>query len=778
LWTLRALLAVTADWTPVAVIRELWRDYRFHRVSLTSLTPVVYPSTSGEASFTFQSNPDMRIAGEHHEALICSGNSLLSFQTAVDVRARLVAYCAVMPRVWDSTSESWNFTVMIAGSNDSNSSVHKGSATLTPGSRVSDRRWRSLRVRLPSSMTGTVTVTLRTEARVDAAMSDSSAAWGDVALEWPRSRSERRRLLRRALQWLRWSGLRQTTTYALGRRRLEDQAATYTRWAEARELDEHAVERLRQETAEFEYRPLISIVTPVHNTPASVLEACLASVRGQAYSGWQHCIVDDASTSEETRKVLERVVTDPRVNLVRLERNMNISAAQNAALKRAKGDFVAFLDHDDELAPEALAEVVRYLNTHRDVDVVYSIEDKLDERGRRCDPHFKPDWSPELLLSYMYPCHLMVIRRELLEEIGGFRVGLEGAQDYDLLLRLTERTENIGHIPRVLYHWRKSESSTAAGETNKLWAVEAGARALEDHARRTGTGASVLPGPSPGMYRFQRVIRGQPLVSIVIPTTGWPTAVDGGPLTRCLRSLAATDYRHFEVVVATDAAVTAPVQEALQSLPHRIVECAPDKPFNFSRKINEAVRQTSGEHIVLFNDDLEVMTPGWLAAMLEYSQESPIGAVGAKLLYPDGRLQHIGMLVGVCGIASHAFYRWAGHSTGYVGVAVVGRNCSAVTAACLMTRRVVFDQVGGFDEALPVDLNDVDFCLRVRAAGYRIVFTPYAELVHHESASIGRRLQSPEEFVRMRERWGDNLERDPYYNSNLSRNFSDYRLQA
>jgi GT2 family glycosyltransferase len=372
----------------------------------------------------------------------------------------------------------------------------------------------------------------------------------------------------------------------------------------------------------------------------------------------------------------------------------------------------------------------------------------------------------------------MVVRRQLVEAIGGFREGFEGAQDYDLLLRLMERTNKIHHIPKVLYHWRKTAESTATLGSIKPWALESGRRALEDYARRTGSAAEVLPGPHPGMYRFRRAIRGEPMVSIVIPTTGRPHTA-GDLLARCLRSLEKTTWRNVEVVIATDSGdMSGSAREALQRLRHSVVQSDPRTPFNFSHKVNEAVRRTSGEHVVLFNDDLEVITADWLTAMLEYSQEAEIGAVGAKLLYPDGRLQHVGVLIGVCGLAAHAFHRSPAESSGYAGSAIVGRNCSAVTAACLMTRRAVFDQVGGLDEELPVDFNDVDFCLRLRAAGYRIVFTPYATLFHHESASFGRRMQSAQELARMRQRWGKTLEDDPYFNPNLSKHFSDYRLQV
>jgi GT2 family glycosyltransferase len=279
------------------------------------------------------------------------------------------------------------------------------------------------------------------------------------------------------------------------------------------------------------------------------------------------------------------------------------------------------------------------------------------------------------------------------------------------------------------------------------------------------------------MNRVRRAVRGEPLVSIVIPTTGRALDPDGNLLTACLQSLSKTTWPNVEVIVATDGTLAASAQEALHTLRHLVIPYETGASFNFSHKINEAVHRASGDHVVLFNDDLEVIDAGWLTAMLEYSQERTVGAVGAKLLYPDRRIQHVGMLVGVCGLAAHAFHQHRGESEGYFGSAICVRNCTAVTAACLMTRREVFDEVGGLDENLPVDFNDVDFCLRLRKAGYRIVFTPYAELIHHESASLGRRTQSADELALMQQRWGDALEHDPYYNPNLSKDFTDYRLQ-
>jgi glycosyltransferase involved in cell wall biosynthesis len=381
----------------------------------------------------------------------------------------------------------------------------------------------------------------------------------------------------------------------------------------------------------------------------------------------------------------------------------------------------------------------------------------------------------------MYTCHLTVARRALVEAAGGFRKGYEGAQDYDLWLRMMQRTDRIAHVPRILYHWRKLPQSTASAGAAKPWAQDAGHLALRDYVARAGIDADVIPGSTPGLFRVRRRIAGRPLVSIVIPTAGRPREVRGRRhdlLAQAVRSIVErTEWPEWEIVVVADAAGLQPSSlEALRGTRHQVLALAADGPFNFSRKINAGVAASQGAHVLLFNDDLEAIDRDWMSAMLEYSQDPAIGAVGAQLLYPDGRLQHVGMLLGVAGVAAHAYHQHPGSTPGYYGSVIGPRNFSAVTAACLMTRRAVFDEAGGFDEAFPIDFNDVDYCLRVRRAGYRVVYTPYARLHHHESASFGARQQDPAGIAEMKRRWPEVIARDPYYNSNLTREFPDYRL--
>lgn len=553
----------------------------------------------------------------------------------------------------------------------------------------------------------------------------------------------------------------------------EDHAAVYVRWVARNTPGPDELSRMADGVAALAWQPRISVVTPVYNTDPRYLRACIESVRAQVYPHWELCLCDDASQREDTRAVLREYDGDARIKVRFLDRNSNISAASNGALEMATGDYIALLDHDDELTPDALFHVAAFLNAQPGADMVYSDEDKLDTSGGRCDPYFKPDWSPEHFLGTMYTCHLMVVRHAVLKEIGGFREGYEGAQDYDVVLRLMERTDRIHHLPRILYHWRKLAGSAASANAAKPWALDAGRRALEDRVRRNGGGAEVHPGAAPGLFRIKYAVRDQPLVSILIPTRG-----TGPLLARCVRSIAAHTTEHrIEVIVVADGPLAPDARAALEPMRARILDYRAPGPFNFSHKINAAAAAAAGDHLLLLNDDVEVIEDGWLAAMLEYSQQEPIGAVGAKLLYPDDSIQHAGIILGVRGVAAHAFHQHRGESAGYASSAVRVGNFSAVSGACMMTRRDVFRRAGGFDETFPTDFNDVDYCLRLGRLGYRIVFTPYARLVHHESATFGARMPDPAGAAEMRRRWGPVIEADPYYHPNLTREFPDYRLR-
>jgi GT2 family glycosyltransferase len=439
-----------------------------------------------------------------------------------------------------------------------------------------------------------------------------------------------------------------------------------------------------------------------------------------------------------------------------LKSNQGIAAASNAALALATGEFVGFLDHDDELKPHALIEIVKLLNKRRDVDFIYSDEDKKNPNGQLVEPFFKPGWSPDLLMSVNYVNHFSVFRREVLDYVGGLREGYDGSQDYDLVLRVTEVTDKIAHIATPLYTWGKVSGSAAASVDAKGFAYEAGKRALEDAVRRRGYEPTVTGALVVGRYRVRYGIKGSPHVTIIIPTRD---RVD--MLERCIASIRTrTTYRDYEIVIVDNQTRDPATLEYLASVEGRVIQYPGE--FNYARIMNVAAREVEADMLLFLNNDTEVVSSGWLEAMLEHAQRSEVAAVGARLLYPDGRVQHEGVIIG-----------FAGGSAGNVdhgGFQALGdtvRNCSAVTGACMMVRAVVYWELGGLEERLGVAFNDVDFCLRAREKGYQIVYTPYAQLYHHESATRGT-LHPEEDEAFFRARWGDPGEfRDPFYNENL-----------
>lgn len=556
------------------------------------------------------------------------------------------------------------------------------------------------------------------------------------------------------------------------RRRLASSADEYGRWIKAHERPSWNLGNIRDDIRSFGYLPKISVIMPVYNTGRDYLQKAVDSVVAQSYDNWELCICDDHSPEPHVRRYLEqRAAEDARIKVVFANENGGISAASNQALALASGEFVGFLDHDDELSPAALYEVVKLLQEHREADIIYSDEDKLETNGKRCDPFFKPDWSPEYLLSCNYVCHFGVYRKTLVNEIGGFRPGFDGSQDYDLVLRAVEKSRNIFHIPKVLYHWRKSAGSTAAVSSAKDYTVDAGKRALQEHLQRRGISAEVVNNSVPNVYRVRPRILEQSLVSIIIPTR------DGMPLLRnCIRSIEEkTAYPDYEILIVDNGSVKPETAEYLRGLRHRVLPFS--EPFNFSRINNFAAQQARGSYLVLLNDDTEVLSPDWLSSMLELCHMEGVGIVGAKLYYPDRSIQHAGVILGLSGgVADHSHKHFPGDSHGYFATLRCIRNYSAVTAACMMVRKAAFEAVGGFDEQLQVAFNDIDFCLRVRDHGYRIVWTPYCEVMHHESVSRGFDLDWREvEF--MKRRWGQALLTDPYYNPNLTLERGNFRIR-
>ena len=555
-------------------------------------------------------------------------------------------------------------------------------------------------------------------------------------------------------------------------------------------LEELVGLRAELETLSAGQRPLISVLLPVYNTPERWLVKAIESVRGQLYPHWELCIADDASREPQVRRVLEDyALRDARIKVSFREENGHISAASNSALDLATGEFVALLDHDDELATRALADVVLALARRPDLEFLYSDEDKIDEAGRRYDPYFKPDWNPDLLLGQNYTCHLSVFRTARVRAIGGFRTGFEGSQDWDLTLRFVTglAAARVHHLPRILYHWRAIPGSTALVIDQKSnYPFIAAQKALADHLARIQVTAELLPVQG-HHWRIRRALPDPaPKVSIIIPTR------NAADLVRlCVASLLAkTAYPNFEIIVVNnrsdDPATLAYFQE-LTALGVRVLDF--DAPFNFSALHNFAVRAAQGTVLAFLNNDLEVINDDWLAEMTAQALRPEIGAVGAMLYYPDDTVQHAGVVLGLTGpagrdgVAGHAFKSFPRGAEGQRNRLRLAQNYSAVTAACLVIRKETFEAVGGFNATdLPVAFNDIDFCLRVQAAGYRNLWTPFAELYHHESASRGAE-DTPEKLERflreaayMRRVWGRLLDHDPAYNPNLSLRHEDFSL--
>jgi len=546
--------------------------------------------------------------------------------------------------------------------------------------------------------------------------------------------------------------------------------------AEREQLQRIDEPRAAAALARLKSTPTISIVMPVYNVERRWLSEAVESVRRQFYPHWQLCIADDCSTREETRSVLDELAAlgDERIVIKRLEKNLGIGGASNAALALATGEFVGLLDNDDVLTRDALLEVAQRIDTENP-DLIYSDEDKLDERGVNVEPYFKSDYSPDYLLCNNYLCHFSVLRRQLFLDIGGFQPGFDGAQDFDLMLRAVERARRVAHIPKILYHWRKIPGSTAADASGKPYTHEAGRRAIAAALQRRGIEGTVESGPFPNTYRVRRAIRGEPMVSILLPFRDKPEL-----LRACVESiLARSTYKNYEIVGIDNGSTQASTHaliETLQRRDPRVRFVRYEAPFNYSAINNFGAKQARGEHLLFLNNDTEVIAPQWLEAMLEHSQRPEVGAAGAKLLYSDDTIQHAGIILGLGGVAGHSHLMQPGKHHGYFSRPQLIQNLSAVTFACAMTRRAVFEELGGLNESdLGVAYNDVDYCLRAREAGYLIVYTPYAELYHHESKSRGyendsaKRQRLARETAYMQRRHALVFAHgDPYYNPYLS----------
>ena len=558
----------------------------------------------------------------------------------------------------------------------------------------------------------------------------------------------------------------------------------YGEWYELTKPSEEELER--QRNTHFDYEPRLSIVIPVYKTPERYLQEMLDSIVNQTYSKWEVCIADGSPRGESRERLIKRYADrDTRFKYVILGENKGISGNTNAAMDMAQGDFLVLADHDDTLTPDALFECVKAMNEDPLYDVIYSDEDKLDMDGQALfDPHFKPDFNPDLLTSVNYICHLFVVNRNLVEVIGGFRQEFDGAQDYDFIFRCTEQARKVHHIPKVLYHWRCHMNSTASNPESKMYAFEAGARAIKAHYDRMGIAVdSVEKGVDYGIYHTRFHLDEEPLVSVIIPNKDHRADLD-----LCLTSLLDKGtYRNLEVIVVENNSTepeTFDYYEELQEKRKNVRVVTWKREFNFSAINNYGVTFAHGEYLLFLNNDVEVIEPDVIREMLGYARRDDVGIVGARLLYQDDTIQHAGVVIGFGGIAGHTFIGLHQAENSYFHRAMCAQDYSAVTAACMMSKRSLFDQVGGVREELAVAFNDIDYCLKIRSLGKKVVYNPYALLYHYESKSRGLE-DTPEKVERFNREvarfigyWPEIvINGDPYYNPNLTLRKSNFALR-
>jgi O-antigen biosynthesis protein len=538
-----------------------------------------------------------------------------------------------------------------------------------------------------------------------------------------------------------------------------------------------------QKVQRFNYEPLISIVVPTFNTKKNFIEDMINSVINQTYSNWELCIADGASSLKETIYALKKYqLDDSRIKVKFLDQNYMISGNTNEALKMTNGDYIGLFDHDDILAPNCLYEVVKAINEYN-ADFIYTDEDKVDELNKTfSNPNFKPDWSPDTLRSYNYICHFTVIKKVLLNNVGWFRSEFDGSQDYDLFLRSTEKAENIYHIPKVLYHWRMHSNSTAQDVSAKSYVMDAAKKALLEHLQRINLEGNVEDGEYPTTYKINYKIIGNPKISIVIPNK---ECID--ELKTCINSIIQkTTYLNYEIIIVENNSTSQQIIEYYKQLSKNEkikVVYWEHKRFNYSAINNFGVKHANGDYIVLLNNDTEIITPNWIEEMLMFAQRSEVGIVGSKLYYFDDTIQHAGVILGIGGVAGHSHKYFHKNDPGYSTRLKISQNFSAVTAACLMISKRIYDEVEGLDEYLKVAFNDVDLCMKVRELGRLIVWTPYAEMYHYESKSRGAE-DTPEKIIRFQEeinefkkKWSSHIEKgDPYYNPNLTLETEDFAL--
>lgn len=588
----------------------------------------------------------------------------------------------------------------------------------------------------------------------------------------------------RTLVYLKKNGLRATVYRVLkgagpmpvDKRKLKKIAKAYYISAQRRE---------QEENAQFPKDIKFSVLAPLYNTPESFLKAMIESVQAQTYKNWELCLADGSDKEHSfVGEICKKYADgDKRIKYEKLERNLGISENTNACIRMATGDYIALFDHDDLLHPSALYEVMRAICEHG-ADFIYTDENTFSEEPRDAyNPHFKPDFSPDTLRSYNYICHLSVFSRELLDTVGYFRSEYDGSQDYDLILRLTEKAKKVFHIRKILYYWRAHKNFVAQDVGAKPYTVTAAKKALSAHLERCGLKGEVLDSSVPTTYHIKYEIDGNPLISVIIPNKDHTDDLD-----ICLKSLyEKSSYKNFEVIIVENNSTEKETFEYYEALTqkHGNIKIVKWKGnFNYSAINNFGVNYAKGEYILLLNNDVEIINGVCLEEMLMFAQRKDVGAVGAKLYYSDDTVQHAGVILGLGGTAGHAHKHFGRNHPGYMARASIAQNLSACTAACLMMRRDVFDEVGGLDESFEVAFNDVDLCMKIRKKGYLVVFTPYAELYHYESKSRGND-STPEKLERFRgeidrfkEKWQKQLDDgDPYYNPNLTLTRDDFSLK-
>ena len=555
----------------------------------------------------------------------------------------------------------------------------------------------------------------------------------------------------------------------------------YSKWIKKNSITNQRIEEIKNEIANFKHNYTISIIMPVYNVDKVWLEKAIDSVINQIYENWELCTVDDASTNTDVKKTLEEYSNkDSRIKVIFLKKNIGISGASNKALSLATGEFIGLLDNDDELSIDALFENVKLINKYPDINMIYSDEDKLEMNGKRCEPFFKPDWSPHMLLSCMYIGHFGVYRKKIVDEIGGFRVGYEGSQDYDLVLRFTEKTDKIFHLPKILYHWRKIPGSAAFAEDSKSYAYVSAKKALKDAMKRRNIPSKIYDGQWTGSYRIKYEIIEKPTISILISTTDQISV-----LKKCINSILYNNsYNNYEILIIDNNSIEPETFEYFSVISSqkniRVIDY--NNSFNFSAINNYGVLESKGNVLLFLKNNCEIRDKDSIISMLEHIQKKDVGAVGAKLFFSDNTLKHCGLMVLLSDhrIAGYPSYGYPETFNGYCGRNNIVHNVSAITDTAMMIRREVFNEVNGFDEKLVLLYREIDFCLKLRGRGYLIVFTPYAKFYHHESfdKSYEKKTLLRKDMDYFQVKWKKVLEKeDPYFNPNLTIDRDDFSIK-